>query len=139
MSTPSPLFELLRQSLLAPSRGVIGLVDNLLTVCREQDLQLDWHNDRCHVRSPGEHPEELLNVPFRKWIFRAILARIAVVCNEQVSDAVSPYGGQAEIRLGAKPTGVFRVAFTNTPGEQHLTITRLAGSRCTGLLRQGPP
>src|SRR5438105_707801 len=103
MSTPSQVSAVFRRILLQPDRGVTGLVDDLLTVCREHGLQLDWQADRCRVRSIGGDWEELVDVLLRKSVFRAILARVAVLCNERTPNSVSPYGGQGKLSIGADP------------------------------------
>ena len=123
MSTTSHISAVLRRVLANPTSGVAGLVDELLTVCREHSLQLDWQVNRCRVRSSGEEWEEVADVPIRKSIFRAILARIAVLCNEQTPNSVSPYGGQGAFSVGAAPSAVCKVAFTNTPDQQKLELT----------------
>jgi hypothetical protein len=122
MSTPSRYAEMLRRILVHPTRGVAGLVDDLLAVCREHGLQLDWQADRCRVRSSGSDWEELLDVPLRKSVFRAVLARIAALCNERTPQSVSPYGGQGHLAVGTNPLAVFRVTFANTPAAQQLEL-----------------
>src|SRR5438552_15960180 len=101
--------------LLHGAGGVVGLVNDLLAACREHGLQIDWEGDRCRVRSAGGDWEEVADVPVRKSAFRAILARVAALCNERTPNSVSPYGGQGELSTGTNPPGVFRVVFTNTP------------------------
>jgi hypothetical protein len=123
MSTPPPFSVVLRRTLLHPTRGVVGLVDDLLAVCREYDLQLDWQSDRCRVRSFGGEWEELIDVSLRKSVFRAILARVAALCNERSPNSTSPYGGQGEIMVGVNPATVFRATLTNTASEQRLELT----------------
>lgn len=127
MNTASEISGVLCRALVHPTRGVIGLVDDLLAMCREQGLQLDWQAHRCRVRSCGGDWEELLDVPLmdnprRKSVFRAILARVAALCNEQTPNSVSPYGGQGELTLGGIPPAVVRVTFANTPEEQKLEL-----------------
>jgi hypothetical protein len=125
MSRASPSSDALRRVLTQPTGGIAGLVDDLLTVCREQGLQLDWQADRCRMRSFAEDWQEWRDVPLRKTVFRAVLARLAVLCNERNPGSTSPYGGQGEIIVGANPATVFRVVFTNTPGEQRLELTQV--------------
>ena len=106
-----------------PTRdGVVGLVDELLALCREQGLHLDWQADRCRVRPLGARPEAWTEIPLPKSVFRAILARMAVLCNERIPDSVSPYGGEGELSAGTDSPTIFHVAFTNTPSEQILEI-----------------
>jgi hypothetical protein len=121
MSATSQIPEVVRRALANPTRGVVGLVDDLLAVCLEHGLQLDWQADRCRVRSPGGDWEEVVDVPLRKSAFRAILARVAALCNEHVPNSVSPYGGQGELSVGEN-AAVFRVTFDNTPAEQRLEL-----------------
>lgn len=125
MSITSPLPTVLRTALTHPTRGIAGVVDDLLAACRESGLQLDWQTDRCRVRSGGGDAEELVDVPLRRSVFRAILARVAALCNERSPNSVSPYGGQTELSLGANPARVVRVTFTNTPDEQRLELSQV--------------
>jgi len=117
-----PYSDILRRVLMYPTRGVAGLVDDLLTVCGEHGLQLDWRAERCRVCLPGGAWEEMIDVRLRKSVFRAILARIAALCNAQAPNSVSPYGGQGELSAGANPPVQFRVTFANTPAEQRLEL-----------------
>jgi hypothetical protein len=123
MRTASPWSGALQGVLRQPTNGIAGLVDNLLAVCREHSLHLDWQTDRCRVRSVAEDWHEVPDVPLRKSVLRAILARLAVLCNERRPGSCSPYGGQGEIAVGSNPSTVFRVVFTNTPTEQRLELT----------------
>jgi hypothetical protein len=125
MSTPPPFSGELRRVLLHPTGGVAGLVDELLVLCEKHALQLDWQADRCRVRCMAGDSQELTDVPLRKSVFRAILARVAALCNERSPSPISPYGGQAEIAVGADSATVFRVAITNTPSEQRLELMRV--------------
>jgi hypothetical protein len=122
MSTASPFSGVLGRVLAQPTGGIVGLVDELLGACREHNLQLDWQADRYRVRSPGGDWDELPEPPLRKSVFRAVLARVAVLCNERKPDSVSPYGGEGEVSVGANPAAVFHVAFVNTPASQRLRL-----------------
>jgi hypothetical protein len=108
--------------MLHPSGGLVGLVDDLLILCRQHGMQLDWHRDRCRVRFSDREGEELIALPRGKSTFRAILARVAVLCNERKTDSVSPYGGEGEVSLPSDPSLVVKVAFTNTSSEQRLEL-----------------
>ena len=125
MNQHPSLSERVRRAFEPTRGGVVGLVDDLLALCREQGLHLDWQADRCRVRPLGAGPEVSTEIPLPKSVFRAILARMAVLCNERIPDSVSPYGGEGELSAGSDPPTIFRVAFTNTPGEQILEIARL--------------
>jgi hypothetical protein len=146
MSTASPLSEAIRGALTQPTGGISGLVDDLLTVCRVHGLQLDWRMDRCRVRSFAEDWHALPDLPLRKSVFRAILARLATLCNEQRPGSCSPYGGKGEITVGTNAVTVFRVDFTNTPDEQRLQLTHDRRAKAVGgdimlapLANQGDP
>jgi hypothetical protein len=58
---------------------------------------------------------------------RALLARLAALCNEQTPNSVTPYGGQGQFSPGTSPPAVFRVAFINTAAEQKLELTNETG------------
>lgn len=113
--------------------GVVGVVDELLALCREQSLKLTWADGMCRVRSLGpahaRAPAIITRgggsdfaVPLPKSVFRAILARLAALCNEGKSDSVSPYGGAGEMALAGNPSSAFHVAFTNTTAEQEAVV-----------------
>jgi hypothetical protein len=112
----------LRSALEQAPLGVVGLVDDLLRLCPEQGLRLAWEGDRCRVNPLAGGSEEVLDRPLRKSVFRAILARVAALCNERSPNSVSPYGGQGELSYGADPPATFRVKFTNTTDEQKLEL-----------------
>jgi hypothetical protein len=126
MNKPSLFSERLQRAFEPTQHGVVGLVDHLLDLCQEQGLQLDWRDDRCRVRPLGAQPQEPTEIPLPKSVFRAILARMAALCNERIPNSVSPYAGEGELSIGTNPSTIFRVAFTNTPGEQRLEVRRLA-------------
>src|SRR5262245_27881740 len=122
MNTAPEFADAIRHTLRNPTRGVIGVVEDVLALCGEYGLQLDWQAGRCRVRPPGGDLQEVLDVPLRKSVFRAILARIAALCNERAPKSVSPYGGQGQLSVGANPPALFRVVFVNTPAEQRLEL-----------------
>lgn len=126
MNNLSSFSERLQRAFEPTQRGVVGLVDDLLGLCQEHGLQLDWQANRCRVRPLGAEPQVSTEIPLPKSVFRAILARMAALCNERTPGSVSPYGGEGELVVGTSPPSVFRVAFTNTPGEQGLEVRRLA-------------
>jgi hypothetical protein len=115
------------QSLLRPTdRGVVGLVDDLLELCRDAGLRLDYIAGVCRVCPLGGGSSAATEAALPKSVFRAALARVAVLCNERVPNSVSPYGGEGELLIGANPPTVFLVAFTNTPDEQWLEVRRMS-------------
>jgi hypothetical protein len=135
--TTSPLTEVFRGVIEQPAHGVVGLVDDLLRLCQERGVQLDWQADCCRLRPLAGGSEEVIENPLRKSLFRAVLARVAAVCNERAPNPVSPYGGQAELTVGANPATTIRVNFTNTPGEQRLELTPVRREAVAGEARNG--
>lgn len=122
MNATSELSGTLQRAFESPTRGVVGVVDDLLRVCPENGLQLDWQADGCRIRYLGNGAEELLIKTLGKSVFRAMLARVAALCNERSPDSVSPYGGQGELLVGTDPAAIFKVTFTNTSDEQKLEL-----------------
>lgn len=125
MTNPSLSLEVLLHVLTTSTRGVLGLVDELLTVAREHGLRLDWEADHCRVQFRESSLPGSIEVPLRKSVFRAVLARIAVLCNQHRPNSVSPYGGQGELLVGGNRPTTIRIAFVNTPDEQSLELTPL--------------
>ena len=125
MNDPSPFLQSIRQALEPTARGVVGLVDNLFELCQARGLQLDWRAGQCRVRSIGMEPEESIEVRVPKSVFRAVLARLATLCNELNPGSFSPYGTEGELTVDVDPATVCRVTFTNTPDEQRVQLTRI--------------
>jgi hypothetical protein len=122
MSHPSSPPERLERALADPSRGALGLVDELLDVSRHQDIRLDWQAGRCRVSFPGGGPPDQIEASLPRSVFRAVIARVAVLCNERVPNSVSPYGGQGEVAIGSDPPTAIRAVFVNTPQTQSLDL-----------------
>jgi hypothetical protein len=122
MITTSQASDEIRRILQNPAGGFVGLVDELLTLCVSGGLQMDWRPDRCRVRTGESDWEEVSDVPLRKSVFRAVLARVATLCNEFAPDSVSPYGGTGRLVLPSHPAVGVRVDFVNTPDAQELRI-----------------
>jgi len=123
MSNPSSLPARLQSALLAPNRGVLGLVDELLAISRDHSLHVAWEGGRCRVQFVEGGLAGQIEVPLQKTVLRAALARVAVLCNERLPNSVSLYGGQGELLLDADPTKTIRVLFINTPDEQILELS----------------
>ena len=141
MNTPLTFPERLRRALTSPTHGVLGLVEDLLAVSREHGLQLDWQAGHCRVRSLEGGPAGWIEVPLRKSVVRAALARVAVLCNVRNPNSVSPYGGQGELLVGTDPATALRVTFVNTPEEQSLELASVqcAAPQQDGELSGGEP
>jgi hypothetical protein len=50
----------------------------------------------------------------RKSVVRALLARIAALCNDRNPGSVSPYRGQGVITIDADPSSTIHAEFVNT-------------------------
>jgi hypothetical protein len=121
-STPELTTDL-RQVLEHSSGSVVDLVDHLLSVCQERGLQLDWRLGVCRVSAGGQ--EEKVETRLQKPVFRAVLARLAALCNELRPNSVSPYRGEGKASTRACPGALFRVEFANTQDEQWLKLKPL--------------
>lgn len=134
MSTVSPFAERV-QDVFGQPRDVLGLAAELLALCCEHDLRLDWRNGKCKVFPSAPSPEESVDVPITESAFRAVLARIAALCNERLPHSVSPYGGRGEVAVDGGAASVCHVAYSNRPGDLWLTMKRgdpqNASSPCT--------
>ncbi len=145
----STLFADRVQSAFQPTtRGVVGLVDDLLNLCRLYQLRINFRDGHCTICRLGADAQESLNVPVPKSVFRAALARIAAICNEQRPDSVTPYRGEGNIAVlppdsldsRKRVPSTCYVSFTNTPSDQHLEMRFSSssagdGNRFTVLLR----
>ena len=58
----------------------------------------------------------------QKSLARAILARVAALCNERNPSSVSPYGGQGEVTLFNDPEAIVQVSVVNTPTSQNMKL-----------------
>lgn len=145
----STLFADRVQSAFNPTtRGVVGLVDDLLYLCRLYQLRINFRDGHCAICRLGADAQESLDVPVPKSVFRAALARIAAICNEQRPDSVTPYRGEGNIAVlppdsldsRKRVPSTCYVSFTNTPSDQHLEMrfsmsSAGDGNRFTVLLR----
>ncbi len=108
-----------------PVNGSVGLADTILTICQEHNLSLDWEQGKCRVRRSGATEETVIETPMETSHFRAILARLAALCNETAPGSVTPYGGTTQFITSGESMGNFLIAFTNTPDEQKLTLAAI--------------
>jgi len=142
----TPFAERVRKAFEPTPRGVIGLVDDLLGLCRVHRLRIDFQDSHCYVRPLGTDAQDSIDVPLPKSAFRAVLARIAALCNELQPDSVTPYRGEGEIvvpssiSVDGNPPSTCYVSFVNTSSDQRLELrfSRNSvgdGNRFTVLLR----
>jgi hypothetical protein len=122
MNATQSLADLFRIDRDSKGAGVLGLVDDLLAYCRDRDVRLTWNAAQVSVQPIGGGAVEQASVEFRSSAFRAVLARLAALCNRHRLDSVSPYGGQGEFIDERAPATAFRVDFRNTPDEQRLEL-----------------
>jgi hypothetical protein len=123
MSIPSSSLADLRKAIESPRGGFVSIVDDILLVCRRDALHLDWRDERCRVVSDNGEQDAEIEMPLRRSGFRAVLARIAKLCNDQAAPGTfSPYGGSSELTFASAPEMVLRVSWANTLGEQWLTV-----------------
>ncbi|MFO0928528.1 MAG: hypothetical protein U0736_16140, partial [Gemmataceae bacterium] len=122
MTLKTSLVQHIQDAFRLTDRGVIGIVDEVLALGRDHRLQLVWQSGRCRVQPLDGNGQDTIEVPLPKSVFRAILARLAAMCNERSPNAVSPYGGQGEIVIGGDPQAVVQVTFTNTGDEQRVVM-----------------
>lgn len=128
MIQSTPFAERVHQVFTPTPRGVIGLVDELLGLCRTHQLRVNFQEGQCRIRRLGANSTDLLEVPVPKSVFRAVLARIAVLCNEHRPHSVTPYRGEGEVTVPVTPaeggisSSTCYAAFTNTPTDQRLEL-----------------
>lgn len=122
------LSDRLARAFSTPTGAVVGLVDELLAASTEQTIRVGWQAGRCQVSFLTTEPPEEIEVGVQKSVVRALLARIAALCNERVPNSVSPYRGVGEVAID--PQRVIRVKFVNTSDEQTL---ELSPTRCWSI------
>lgn len=128
MTQTTTFTERVRAVFKPTPRGVVGLVDDLLVVSQANQLQINFVKDRCCIHTVESSFRETFDLPFAKTVFRAVLARIAALCNEHRPNSATPYLGEGEIvvptprleKCVARSTCY--VSFANTPSEQRLEI-----------------
>ncbi len=118
--------EDLRNAIMQPTDGVVGIVDEVIARCQRNEICVVWSDDKCRVRYKGSNEEKVIDVPLRKSIFRLILARVAAVCSEKDCDSFSPYGGHGELPAGANSECSMKAVWVNTLQEQRLELTPVA-------------
>jgi hypothetical protein len=126
MKNPQLIMEHLEYFLADPDRGVLGLVDEFLAAARQQDIRLGWQAGCFYVIFLEGGSWRRIELPLRKSVVRAALARIAALCNERSPGSVSPYGGQGEVAIDADPSRVIRATFVNTPETQSLELASVS-------------
>jgi hypothetical protein len=73
-----------------PDNGVIGLADSILELCPFEGLRLDWRDNECRIQLGNGNGLGEVSVPFRKAVFRALLARMFALCQENTTGTINP-------------------------------------------------
>lgn len=118
MKPSDSISERIRHAFTIPTRGVVGLVDELLAISADKDIYLSWCDGLCRVVAPATNASMELEVS--KSVFRAALARLAALCGG--AGEKSPYGGSGEIRVDGPPAKTIRVKWVNTSEEQSVEL-----------------
>jgi len=116
-----------------PGRDIVWVVDELVRVLQHAGsvylaMVSDDVGGRCLVCTAPAVPGEELRLPqVRVGVFRAMLARIAVLASQETGTEFQPYGGRyALIRSTRSGPVRLEIEFTNTPASQQLSVTRVA-------------
>ena len=114
---------------LAPrERGLLDLVDDMLLRLQSIRLRLTWQSGTISEFSVAGGPSRSFEFNLRNSIFRAVMARLAFLCQELGGQDVSPYGGTGSFTDPRWPHVRFHVDFMNTPAEQRLELTPVFAS-----------
>lgn len=116
----SPFSERIQFVFQPDNRGVVGIVDELLAAYGSEGLKLTWEQGYCQVQTLAD--PQFASVSLPKSVFRALLARIAALCNEHCLDSVSPYGGQGVFKASDETAMQYRAEFANTIEQQWVVI-----------------
>lgn len=104
----------------APS-NIVDLTDALLNATTDANgpLRLTWDptSQQVHLLDASG---SLFPISWPKSVFRAILARLAAICNEQKPNSVSPYGGEGEIATNGSPS--VKIHFENTTDRSMVSL-----------------
>src|SRR4051794_32665478 len=103
MNESTPFRERILAAFQAHPQGIAGVTDRLLEACRDRDVIFEQHEDPRRIFCFEEPRREMepIEIVTGRAIFRAILARISVICDP--SDSVSPYGGAGLIAFRTEP------------------------------------
>ncbi len=102
--------------------GLVGLVDQIVAASVGRHFRFQRVDDRvvCRQFFDGEFQEALTPIPAKN--FRSILARIAVLLEDQNPKLFDPYGGSEMIVVGSTVTTMVEASFSNTPDKQFLEL-----------------
>jgi hypothetical protein len=80
------------------------------------------------VRFLPNDSDDVEEIPLSRSVFRAVLGRIAALCNERRSNSVSPYGGTGQFWYCYPIDSpiLIEATFVNTPAEQKVSLARVS-------------
>jgi len=118
------LFRILRMA-------VVGMFDALLSLCRDQSLELNCRADNWSVRCSGGAWEDVpRRLASQSRPFEPSLARAAAMCNERDPNSVFALRrGQGDLAFDGRSSPMVRVVFVNTPDEQRIAFLQLHPKR----------
>jgi hypothetical protein len=105
-----------------PEGGIVGVADQLLQKCRDHHVRMEWAESGLRIQIDSGPWQLLQGLALRKSIFRALLARLALLSNES-GKPCSPYGGSGEISIADDYS--IMIQLTNTPEQQQLALNPL--------------
>ncbi len=129
--TPAEAVSELFARLPASGKDVIWLADELIGIAQHVgsvslEVVRDESDNRTLVcRSNSSSPPLTLTGREPLYLFRPLLARLAVVGAEESGTALNPYGGRSVLSRSSRSGPVrLEIEFANTPESQKLSITR---------------
>lgn len=106
---------------------VDGVMELLLRLSDEWVIELWWCDNRCMARSANSLQSVDSNIEIPRSVFRAILARVAVLCSLADNTPCSPYQGAGRIDLPTEGFAV-EVSYSNRSAEQWIKLRRSTNS-----------
>lgn len=119
----SSVADRIRLALSAPTNGIVGMAHDLLSICHDNAVIIRWESTGVQVETAEGGETRTLTVPLRKSVFRSVLARLVMLCNETRLGSITPYGGISEIIVPGTPDSHYCISITNTPDEQVIELT----------------
>lgn len=115
----------LRLAFARLDRGVAGLAEDLLAVARVLaiPMSLDWRDGHCLLKfADGDGRPVAESIPLPRSVFRALLARIASLGNEQIPGSFTPHGGSGQLTFPLVTHPDLAASLVNTPDQQSLKL-----------------
>jgi hypothetical protein len=115
-------------------QDVVWLGDELIAITQHVgSVAREMVRDATGVRSLVCRSDPPTGEPIRfsdrgpLYVFRPLLARLAVMCSDETGQAFLPYGGRYSLTRSSRDGPVrLDLDFANTPSEQRVHITRVA-------------